>query len=72
MKCKFCSIHINVTKYDVTFATWSVGVVVECKAGMLVVADSILGRVKNFFSWSDWKPFSTFKRVRARARRAQI
>jgi len=27
---------------------------------------------KNFCSWSDWKPFSTFKRVTVRARCAQI
>jgi len=27
----------------------SVGVVVECKAGVLVVEGSILGQVKNFF-----------------------
>jgi len=36
----------------------SVGVAVECKAGMLVVAGSILGQVKNSFGW---KPFSIFK-----------
>jgi len=37
------------------------GVVVECKAGMLVVAGSILDQVKIFLvlNWSDWKPFST-------------
>jgi len=44
--------------------TWPCGVPVKCKADMLVVAGSIFGWVKIFFSGSDWKPFSTFKRVK--------
>jgi len=32
--------------------TWSIFVVVECKAGLLVVAGLILSRVKNFFNLS--------------------
>jgi len=39
---------------------------------MLVVAGLILGQVKFFFSWSGWKPFSTFKTVRVGARNAQV
>jgi len=41
---------------------------------MLVVAGLILGQVKIFFvqSWSGWKPFSTFKTIRVRARNAQV
>jgi len=35
-----CEVYIFIFDND---WTWSVGVVVECKAGMLVVTDSILG-----------------------------
>jgi len=42
--------------------------VVECKASMLVVAGSILGRVKIFLVKIVKKPFSIFKGVKSQSK----
>jgi len=52
-----CEVYIFI--FDNAWAC-SVGVVVECKAGMLVVASSIVGQLKIFF-YLKW--LKTFLRI---------
>jgi len=44
-----CEVYIFIFDNAWQLGACSVGVVVECKAGMLVVADLILGQVKKMF-----------------------